>query len=604
MSASVAAGAARVDPGRATTAPPAPAAPATVYTEDFENGQSAPGTAIFLNGYTGATGETYTADPAWINGGACNGLIGALGSSVGTSGCDQTDYNNYTPVAAAIGSVFGGDNANHALLDLSLLGSPTPLSNLAVFQTVNPIPLPASGHFIVFSVDVGAVNCTLAQPSLSFFAIEGAELIPQNATPLDPCTDSRATTSIPSGIGPIVVGRYPADTATLVNGSSVGVELTNAQTDNNGNDYGLDNIRVLDATPQLTDDFATPAVAGQPDMLTFTITNTTELAAKDGWSFTDNLPTGMTVASTPDATTTCANSPAAPAITAAAGSSTIAATGNLAAGQSSCTVSVSVVAPAGSYTNGPSNISSSTGLLPPPSTSVMVNPIPTTAAQVAPSVHHHAGGRSSNDPDFDASNDPGGEDVSSPDYSSATCRAACSVTVTLDDATVDVNAVDQNTNAGRYSAASISRSNHPVLFAARDGGGAEPDCPGYRNTFTDWVQFGFTQAERGAGFRKTVAFTLRRTTDHGTAVVAARSLQICFEAPYRFQPRPGYGIALHDASYYGVLPQCRAVRVRPPLPGVPTPCVATREVVRSGNGWTVRIAFRVPAGTQDPKALG
>jgi hypothetical protein len=64
------------------------------------------------------------------------------------------------------------------------------------------------------------------------------------------------------------------------------------------------------------------------------------------------------------------------------------------------------------------------------------------------------------------------------------------------------------------------------------------------------------------------------------------------------------GIALHDASYDGVLPQCRAVRVRPPLPGVQTPCVASRDILRSGNGWTVRIAFRVPAGTQDPKALG
>jgi hypothetical protein len=491
------------------------------------------------------------------------------------------------------------------LFDLSVVGHGAPPANVAVFQTVNPIPLPTSNHFVVFFVDVGVTNCTLAQPMLSFFALEGATALPQNAAPLNPCTDPRAATNVPSSPGGgITVGRYPADIATLVDAGSVGVELTNAQTNNDGNDYGLDNIRVLDATPQLTDNFATPAMAGQPDVLTFTITNTTELAAKDGWSFTDNLPTGMTLASTPNASTTCANSPAATVITAAGGSSTISATGNLASGQTSCTVSVSVVAPAGDYTNGPSNISSSTGLLSPPSTSVTVNPIPTTAGQAAPPAHHHAGGRSSNDTGFDASNDPGGEEVNSPDYSSTICRGACSVTVTLQDATVDVSAVDQNAGAGRYSTASISRSNHPVLFADRDGGGAKPDCPGYRSTFTDWVQFGFTQAERGAGFRKTVAFTARRITDHPAAAAAARSLQICFEAPYRFLPRAGYGIALHDASYDGVLPQCRAVRVRPPLPAVQTPCVATREVVRSGNGWTVRIAFRVPAGTQDPKALG
>jgi hypothetical protein len=35
-----------------------------------------------------------------------------------------------------------------------------------------------------------------------------------------------------------------------------------------------------------------------------------------------------------------------------------------------------------------------------------------------------------------------------------------------------------------------------------------------------------------------------------------------------------------------------------------TPCVATRQVVASGNDWVVKITFRIPAGKQHPKALG
>src|SRR5580692_5398133 len=44
--------------------PGTPQAPTTIFDEDFENGQGT--TPVLLNGYTGASGETYTADPAWL----------------------------------------------------------------------------------------------------------------------------------------------------------------------------------------------------------------------------------------------------------------------------------------------------------------------------------------------------------------------------------------------------------------------------------------------------------------------------------------------------------------------------------------------------------
>jgi hypothetical protein len=216
----------------------------------------------------------------------------------------------------------------------------------------------------------------------------------------------------------------------------------------------------------------------------------------------------------------------------------------------------------------------------------------------------HPSSQSSNDPGFDPSNDPAGENVSTPDYSSISCdERICSVRVALTDAIVEVTAVDDQAApvTGHYAAANIGRSNHPVLFAARDGGGAKPACPGYHASFTDWVQFGFTQPERGSAFRKTAVFTLRRPASRGAAGAAAHHLQVCFQAPYPFVPRPGFGIALHDTSYNGVLPDCSSLHARPDKQ---TPCVARREVVRSGNGWVVRLTFRVPGSKQDPKALG
>ncbi|MFJ2535074.1 DUF7507 domain-containing protein [Microbacterium maritypicum] len=142
--------------------------------------------------------------------------------------------------------------------------------------------------------------------------------------------------------------------------------MRNEQAQTNGNDGAIDNIRVLDVTPQLDKVFS-PAIAptGGTSTLTFTITNTTELAAKNGWSFTDSLPAGLTIAN-PAASTTCTDG----AVTAPAGGTSIAVTGDLDAGQASCTVTVNVTSPVpGTFTNGPDNVTQ-TGLNPPGETSV------------------------------------------------------------------------------------------------------------------------------------------------------------------------------------------------------------------------------------------
>jgi hypothetical protein len=67
------------------------------------------------------------------------------------------------------------------------------------------------------------------------------------------------------------------------------------------------------------------------------LTNTTDLDAKNGWSFTANLPSGLTLADD-SYTSTCGSATAAPG----SSSGTVNVQGDLSAGQTSCTVTVDV----------------------------------------------------------------------------------------------------------------------------------------------------------------------------------------------------------------------------------------------------------------------
>jgi hypothetical protein len=171
------------------------------------------------------------------------------------------------------------------------------------------------------------------------------------------------------------------------------------------------------------------------------------------------------------------------------------------------------------------------------------------------------------------------------------------VSIELTDAQVTITAdqVAASQVATQLAAAAEVRGG-PVLYVTRDGGGAMPQCPGYRNTFSQWALFGMRHA--GGEYMKTGTFTLRHPGSPADARAAAHEVQICFEAPYPFPARPGYGVAEHDGVFDGVLPDCAASG------GTPGPCVTHRGIVRDGRGWVARIQFRVPAGPQDPKALG
>jgi Glycine rich protein len=143
---------------------------------------------------------------------------------------------------------------------------------------------------------------------------------------------------------------------------------------------------------------------------------------------------------------------------------------------------------------------------------------------------------------------------------------------------------------------------HADLFGTLTGG-SRPDCPNYTEMNVDWLAFGFLDAKAGSSWRKLSTLTTRHKLSRPAAVALSRQMQICFEAPYRFLTRHGYALGGHNAVFDGVLPDCTAIGERT-AGGVTRPCLASRQVLSRHGGWVVRLAFRVPANSRDPKALG
>ncbi|WP_323139349.1 chaplin [Streptomyces sp. NBC_01549] len=343
---------------RASGTPGVPQAPVTVFVENFENKTG--GTPTFLEDYVGAPplNERYTADPPWLDHGQCNGII------LNQTGADQPNcrWLQYLKgMANALGQV-GGMNppTNHAVSAYSDTANPG--SDRVEFRTEQPIPIAKPNRYITFAVDVAADNCALKNPLLKFYLTGSGSDIPTFTTPINPCTDPNSK-PYPGGMRGLKAGSFASDRAVLFNGTQLGIKMLNGQGEWNGNDHAFDNIRILDATPQLDKSFSPATIdEGGTSTLTMTVTNTSELAAKNDFGFTDSLPAGVSVAPSPNASTTCGSG----AVSAAAGGASVALDGgDLAAGEKSCTVTVNVTAvKAGTYVNRPEAITT-VGLNPP-----------------------------------------------------------------------------------------------------------------------------------------------------------------------------------------------------------------------------------------------
>ncbi len=377
--------------------PGVPEAPSVIYNEDFENSPSL--SPIPLLSYTGDSTMTYTANSAWRSN--CNGEVlffNMADDQFANTNCDDGNGTNLTGaydavrrLAYALGTLHSGSSpsTNRALTAYTDNGAlyVDPGDNLVQFETVDRVNLGSGNRrFVISNIDIAAINCTnqgTAQGKLRFYLLDNTTPRQINQTLINICTDSAATSVTPptldsnGALGPntgsIRVGSVFTDRALLSDTNLVGIRMINEEESGQGNDNAIDNIQLADASPKLDKAFSPESVlVNETSTMTFTVTNTTDLLAKEGWSFTDNLPENLVIAQAPNFATTCPNG----AAVAQPGAISVDYNGDLTAGMTSCTISIDVTSSeAGTYTNGPANLVNVVGLQLPADAQVIFAPL-------------------------------------------------------------------------------------------------------------------------------------------------------------------------------------------------------------------------------------
>lgn len=380
---------------------PEPGAP--LFTETF-SAQVASSHGISILDYTGSEAMTYNADRAYTPaGGQCDGwVMSALTpqpAAAEDSGCAHNEPDGWslmrqmaTDLGLAQGMTTAEASGNQALTEYTNSANGTVAAG-DVLRTGAGIPAMA-GHYYAVSAYFAEANCHSNHASMTFgLVVDGVPTA--LSAGLDPCTagggvDYQGTRIVNLQSDAIRL----SDTGT----PSLGLFLRNESTEGNGNDVAFDLPQIIDLTPSLDKSFSPSTVdacptgsavcsPGSVSTLTFTVTNTSELAAKDDWHFNDSMPTGLRIAPIANLGGSCASTTGAPLVrTATVGSASIEVTGaDLQAGQASCTVTVDVVGAApGTFTNDRSNVT--TNLLPPdPAVLTVVGPPPTPSVSPTPS---------------------------------------------------------------------------------------------------------------------------------------------------------------------------------------------------------------------------
>jgi uncharacterized repeat protein (TIGR01451 family) len=156
----------------------------------------------------------------------------------------------------------------------------------------------------------------------------------------------------------------PGSTCTIVvnvTGTQSGTvtNTTGAVSSTNGGTGATSNTATLFVAlaPSITKSFSpTQIPLGGTSTLTFNITNPNTNVPFTGLSFTDNLPAGLVVASTPNLSNTCSGT-----ATATAGSGTVSLSGGTLASSASCAVSVNVQGTTAGVLNNSVTVSSNEG---------------------------------------------------------------------------------------------------------------------------------------------------------------------------------------------------------------------------------------------------
>jgi uncharacterized repeat protein (TIGR01451 family) len=330
-----------------------------VYSEDFSS-VSAAAAPIPIGSYVGgaaAQNEQYYADPAWSPGAqACNGWILRQGTPLPANGGALNIRNNdqcgrniaFTVLgnmAFAMGKYQGMSDAqaaqNQILSEYTNSTNEAQSAGVQLQTTRNTVPTIA-GHFYAVSGIFGETNCFSNHARMEFsILVNGAATVV--GSNLDPCSDPSAQSTSGFSVAKLQSGAIQVPVSGTT--PTLGIRVWNTQATGNGNDVGFDLPQLVDVTPQLDKAF-TPATItqGQTTTLSYTVTNTSDLAAKNGWHFIDTLPSGLTASGPVGGT--CVRTASS------VSGQTVDITGNLAAGSASCTITVSVTSNTpGTYSN-------------------------------------------------------------------------------------------------------------------------------------------------------------------------------------------------------------------------------------------------------------
>lgn len=373
-----------------SAAPPSEelAQPEIVFSENFESGQ----TPVKLDDYQSGK---YTAHPQWLNIGYADGIVlggqdkqwlahfldtdklpawrryGRFGSDQVVDPATQQAWENsvdtftrpqvWTSMLAvndAAGDLHNVSGAaNHSLVSFSTLvsGIDEPMNlGKSIFETTAPIV--SDSGFYTFFMDGAAVACENPewQPQLSVVLVD-ADGKTTALGDFNPCqgenvkvtkrsyidaSDGKESTrdvwaSAMKPLNPVKIGNDQKLKLRIVNNTD--------QPYGAGNDFGIDNLELKSLTPHVTRSFQ-PESGTVFDFsektVSYTITNTTDLLAKDGWSFTDTLPDGLQLSPSASENTCRAD-------ISATDDGALQVSGSLTVGQKSCRVTFPVTADLG-----------------------------------------------------------------------------------------------------------------------------------------------------------------------------------------------------------------------------------------------------------------
>ena len=267
---------------------------------------------------------------------------------------------SYVNTIPAGGLSIGGVNNTSPASGTEVITPPPPLTLTKAFNLSTIVP----GATSVLTLTIA--NTASGSSSLTGMALTDA--LPKGvvvaATPNASTTCTSGTVTAPAGstsvalagasIAPaatctVTVTVTAATSGTYVNTIAAGA-ITTSQGSSNTSPASATLTVVNAANVTLTKAFSpTPIVTGGTSTLTLTVANTAASAiALTGISLNDSLPSGVTVATVPNASTTCG----AGTVSAAAGGTLVTLAGGSVAAAATCTVSVNVTsAAAGTYLN-------------------------------------------------------------------------------------------------------------------------------------------------------------------------------------------------------------------------------------------------------------